>query len=122
MAKVLENTAECWRRLQAEYRAALNTQDSFNARLESRYGSVVYANTTESKHRETLREKTHKAANRCFAWLEQYSPRVWRSGVPYHWICTELTFDDATTTGPLATIPPFAYGRNWHDPQWLAHA
>jgi hypothetical protein len=47
-----------------------------------------------------------------FAYLQSISPRDWSTGVPAHWLCEKLSYDDAVRPRgePLSVVPPLSYG------------
>lgn len=98
--------------LRSKWRAERGKASALRQKIEDKYGRPFYINAPWRKRemidRATKRED--KAADRIFAWLEKYSPRSWRTGVPAHWVCESLTYDDALTPGRLSVTPPCAYG------------
>ena len=99
-----------WRALQENYRAAAAAERELRSRLQVRYGSASYAPRAERAKLEVAERRERRAHDACFAWLSRFSPRDWNCGVPYTWVCSELTYVDAVTCGPLSVEPPLAYG------------
>lgn len=61
-----------------------------------------------------------KCLDRMSALLADISPRSWSASVPYHWLCTGLTYADAITTGQLSVMPPVPYGHTAYDVERFA--
>jgi hypothetical protein len=104
-----------WERLQAKWREADSALDECLYKLRYKYGSHSNATATERKRLEAIRAREDKAREAIFAWLDQFSPRQWRSGVAYWWPSKCLSYDDATTSGHLSTEPQMAYGSTQAD-------
>ena len=113
-----------WVKLQAQYRAVYDAFRSQRVSLEAKYGHdwFAYCGRLESARINRLQDRLSKATDRILDWLDEHSPRNWHVGTACHWICTELTYDDAVTSGPLSAVPQLAYGMTRHDERWLAHA
>ena len=107
-------------KLQEQVRALDATRTELEIDLRVKYSAVCYASKTERKRLDALRARIDKTADRLFAMLDEISPRGWRSGAPWHWIITQLTYDDAVSSGQLAVVPPPAYGYNDRDMQLFA--
>ena len=120
MTKVLEDPRACWESLQGEYRAAFDALDSFNRDMAARYGtpSDVYATRREQNRGIELRQREHEAYDAIIDWLDKFATRDFHYGIPAQWVCRELTYADATTTGPMQATPPLAYGMTRPDPRW----
>lgn len=97
-------------RLQSAWRVARTACEAFRLGLARKWGESWRANTREREKLDKLREKEGKAQDAFFAWLDRYSPRSWRSGVPCYWVCEELTYADAITAGAMSVVPPPSYG------------
>lgn len=95
---------------QEKWRTAYRRLCALRFALEARYGHVWHAPRGQEAKLDHLREKETEAADAVFAWLDEHSPRCWRTGPPMHWVCGELTEADALTSGPLSVVPPPAYG------------
>lgn len=59
---------------------------------------------------DVLRRRENRVSDAMFALLDEYGGRNWRSLVPYTWVMSELSWEDATTTGQLSVVPPPGYG------------
>lgn len=59
---------------------------------------------------EVLRRRHQDAIGAIYAWLDANSRRSWSGAVPDLWVCTDRTFDDATTPGYLSVVPPLPFG------------
>lgn len=104
---------EQFERLQAAWRKAHAREQEIKASLTARYGTwYVYAPLVKREKADRLADRANKASDAIFTWLDNNSPRQWRSGVPYHWVCDSLTYADAVTHGPLSVVPPVSYGGN----------
>lgn len=101
--------------LQERFRKAADAASNLRFALNYKYGEVYNAKRSERDKLDKLRERESKAADAIFAWLEANSPRNWRHGCPYYWICTELTYADAVTSGALSVVPPVCYGGSPQD-------
>ena len=84
--------------------------------FERRYGSVVvwrpWLSAAESARLQRLDAAKDRASRAIYALLEAISPRSWMSGVSAHWVCAELSWEDAVRplSEPLSVTPPLAYG------------
>jgi hypothetical protein len=108
--------------LQAKWRTAADKVAALKDQLRAKYGNWIWAPawTCDRVNRLSLAES--KAQDRIIEWLEEYSPRGWRTGIPCHWLCTDLTEADALTAGPLSVVPPPAYGSTEADSRRFALA
>lgn len=62
-----------------------------------------------------LRAET-KIIDRMIAFLDANSPRTgWSHAVPACWAIYELSYEDAVTSGQMATIPPAPFGQRTSD-------
>lgn len=104
-----ENSQERFDELQAKYRAAHEAYWNFHRSLKSKYGETWRAPSSMEKKLKSAENREYKSWQAVMVWLERFSPRQW-TGIPVHWICSSLTYADATTTGQMAVIPPPAYG------------
>jgi len=102
----------------ARYLAADEALDAFKNDLTRHYGKYQnsWLTRTQQKKLEALDERRDKASDAMFALIAESSPRDWRSGVPLHWIVTELSYEDTfrPLNEPLSVTPPLAYGHTQH--------
>lgn len=108
-----QSTAEQWQRSQEAYRRAQEALEGVERNLRLQYGDIFWARAGDRKRLDALRARRDRIANQMIGFLIKYSPRGegWRYGVPLHWICAELTFEDALTSEALSVVPPLAYGQ-----------
>ncbi len=102
-----------WSAAQARYNAAHDTYlDARNA-AEARWQAVRYAPGTVRRRIEALARSVSRAEDQIMSLLEG-APRDWRAGVPWAWVCSSLSFEDATRprSEPLSVVPPCSYGSN----------
>jgi hypothetical protein len=107
-------------KLQAQIRDLDRQQNELRIDLRVKYSDPCYASKTERKRLEQFSARIDRLAGKVFTILDTDSPRDWRSGAPWHWILTTLTYDDAITRGQLAIVPPPAYGYTDRDMQRFA--
>ena len=96
--------------LQARWRKAQEATREFSWQLEYKYGETWLAPRGKRDRLDRLRKREGEARDDIFAWLDDNSPRSWRSGVPCQWVCNSLTYADAITSGHLSEIPAVTYG------------
>lgn len=97
--------------LQSRAQAKAAAHREFSIAMRLKYGQYRFGiRKSEANRLERLDAADTKAQDAFFAWLDEHSPRCWRSHAPACWIVEELTFDDAVSDGQLATIPPCAWG------------
>ena len=116
-ARRREGGADRWSALQERYRAAATAERELRSRLQARYGCAAYAPRSEWVKLKVAERRERRAHDACFTWLSRVSPRDWNCGVPYAWVCSELTYVDAVTCGPLSVEPPLAYGTTRRRPE-----
>lgn len=97
-------------KLQARWRKANESLRAYSRELTAQYGDPWRAPAGKERQLEAKRARESAAADAIFAWLDEHSPRGWRSGCPAHWICDELTIEDALTDGTMSVVPPCSYG------------
>jgi hypothetical protein len=95
-------------KLQGDLKAARGALATLGAVLDARYGSRQYARAAERHRLARLDARVSKLSDAYFALLREISPRSWESCVPWAWVIESLTFEDATTRGPLSVVPPHA--------------
>lgn len=76
----------------------------------------------EARQLERFADRRSAVSDEFFELLAEIGGRSWTTGVPHWWVMEELTYEDAVTTGELATIPPPAYGSTEHDVMCFAGA
>lgn len=111
-----------WAKLQAAWHKAHEAEYAEHRRLMYKYGNSWQAPLGQRTRLEKLRARESKARDAIFAWLDTNSPRSWRTGVPCYWVCEELTYDDAVTTGTMSVVPPAGYGSYPGDAERFAQA
>lgn len=93
----------------AERRAAFQTDT-----LLKRYGQTrppqAWLTRTEADKLDRYDRAIDRETFAMFDLLDRVSPRYWRAGIAAWWVVEELTWEDATTTGPLAVVPRAGYG------------
>lgn len=99
---------------QARYLEADQKLETLLSRLSLKYGPGMqdaWLTPGERKERRKYIYARDRASYRVFRLLDA-SPRDWRRGVPSHWVCTVLSYDDAfrPLNEPLTVTPPKAYG------------
>ena len=101
--------------LRARYLAQQAKRSAHDDAMRGKYGGdyrTTWLTTGEAKKETKLREASDAAQNAFIDYLTEISPRYWKSGVPVHWLCEELTYEDAIrpVDQPLSVVPPLAYG------------
>jgi hypothetical protein len=101
--------------LRARYLTAVGKREELESRLTSKYSSAWkrdWLSTAERHALERLGAAVDKASDAFFAHLQSISPRDWSSGVPVHWLYTDLSYEDAVRPvgEKLSVTPPLAYG------------
>lgn len=96
------------------YREAEERRETFRCAMLAKYGrldpSRAWMTRGEVDRLERVRRAEDRAGDALFAVLDRVSARSWRSGPPFWWIMTELSWEDVTTSGALTVIPPCDYG------------
>lgn len=105
--------------LRAAYLAKKANLDDYENGIRRKYGGAwnrSWLRNTEEKRLAQKTEATDKARRKFFDFVMSISPRDWNYGVPYHWICEELTYEDAVRPldEKLSVVPPLAYGYTEH--------
>jgi hypothetical protein len=116
----MASNRERFEKLQASIRELDRQQTDYAIDLRVKYSAVHYAKPAERKRLDAMRERINRLADKLFAIIDADSGRDWHSGVPWHWIVTSLSYDDMTTRGQLAVVPPPAYGYTDRDMQIFA--
>lgn len=98
--------------LQARWRKAKEKARNLAFDLRYHYGDFYFVSAPRAKREKKERASAaeEKASDAIFLWLDQNSPRSWRTGVPADWVCDSLTYADAITSDRLSVTPPVAYG------------
>jgi hypothetical protein len=106
--------------------AASERIDAHEDALRRKYGQTrppaAWLTRTEDRKRETLYAAQSKAWDDMFDLLDIISPRQWRSGIAAAWVAEHLTYEDATTTGPLSVVPTPGYGSTQRSVEQFAEA
>jgi hypothetical protein len=99
-----------WEYMQERWRKAIEAARTLQFDLKYHYGETYSAPRAKREKLDRLWAREASASDAIFAWLDANSPRQWRTGVPAYWICGDLSFADALTSGHLSVIPPVCYG------------
>jgi hypothetical protein len=97
-------------KLQAAWRKAHEAERELARTLQYKYTNTWSAPRAQQEKYERVSKRSDAAMEAVFAWLDTFSPRSWRSGVPANWVCVHLTEADALTAGQLSVVPPPGYG------------
>lgn len=115
----MTNSEKRFESIRAAYRKVAERRETFRSALREKYGEscppLPWQTRTERNKADAIQAADMKATERMCSLLDEISPRDWRSGVPAHWLMTDLTFADATTRGALSVVPPCAYGHSAAD-------
>ena len=104
--------------LRSKYLAAKAKIDQYDSALGARYGTSYQSPWLKAGERSTL-ERLRAARGRVgdafTKHLASFSPRDWENGVPHHWVCESLTYEDAARprNETLSVRPPMAYGSTY---------
>lgn len=87
--------------------------------IRQRYGGNWRRHWLKASEEKDLTKKAESvdvARRAFFDYLTEISPRDWGFGVPYHWLCEELTYEDAVRPlgERLSVVPPLSYGATEH--------
>ena len=105
----MKNSKEEWDKMQSDWRAADAAVHDYQATLTGRTSKAENIRYYQlCKARERVHDKIYK-------WLAEHSPRDWERGVPMYYAPSTLTYEDATTDGPLSVVPPPAGGYSKND-------
>jgi hypothetical protein len=97
--------------MRARWRKASEKARELRWNIEGKYGTwYIYAPAGQRAKIERANAAEEKAQEAIFAWLDAHSPRDWRHGVPCHWVCDQLTYEDAMTRERLSVQTPCSYG------------
>lgn len=106
-----------WDSLHAALAKAQAAEDAFTTQLTRKYSGRYQSSwltRTEREKEARLRDNRHAIGSKIVDLVVSISPRGdrWLSGVPSHWIATELTWEDAIrpASEPLSVIVPGSYG------------
>jgi hypothetical protein len=106
-----------WDDLHAAYAKAGEAANEYDRQLSRKYGSIYQSSWLKKGDRDkldALRARADKIGDKIVELLVRVSPRgeAWLSGVPAHWIRSELTWEDAIRpkNEPLSVTPPSAWG------------
>jgi hypothetical protein len=106
--------------LQQKWRAASEADRVYRIDLAVRYSAVNYAPSAKRRKSDQLNRAESRARERFYTFLHTISPRDWSASVPCAWVCHQLTFADAITSGHLSIVPYPAYGYTEHDTRAFA--
>jgi hypothetical protein len=108
----LNPTRAQWERAQAKYNALSRKLDDHEIAMHVKYGNESWQSRAEKGKRDKLRAQRDKVSDQIFTWLSTMTDRNWSSGVPSDWICSALSYTDATKSSAVAlsVTPPIAYG------------
>lgn len=101
--------------LRVRYLAAKVRYGKLDIAFAAKYGSGYqpsWLKAGEHKAKESASAAMSKASDAFYKHLASFSPRDWSYGVPGHWVCESLTFEDAARPKgkPLSVVPPMSYG------------
>lgn len=109
---------------QRRYREAEERRETFRRAMLAKYGRLdpprAWMTRGEIDRLERIRRAEDRAGDALFAVLDRVSPRGWRSGPPFAWVMTELSWEDAATSGALSAVPPCGYGARPRDMERFA--
>ena len=102
-------------KLRARYLDRYGKWSEFHTAMRAKYGGDYresWFTTTETRKDMKLREAMNAAQKAFIDYITEISPRYWKSGVPVHWLCEKLTYEDAVrpVDQALSVVPPLAYG------------
>ncbi len=96
------------------YQTAYAALQDHEIDLAVKYGRCAreWCSTKEKRRTEQLRAALDRASAAFHKLLATLSPRDWSYGVPSHWLCLHLSYEDATRPvgEPLSVVPPLSYG------------
>lgn len=104
------NDRERFEKLQGAWKQAWMKVQDRKDYLASKYQQWNMASYSERNKVIKLQDAESKASDKFFEFLDTIATRDFRSGVPLYWILQNLTYDDATTKGPMQCIPDLAWG------------
>jgi len=106
-----------WDELHAAYAKASEAAHEYDLQLARKYGSTYQPSWLKKGDRDkqdALRARADKIGDKIVELLVRVSPRgqAWLSGVPAHWIRSDLTWEDAIRPRDesLSVVPPTAWG------------
>jgi hypothetical protein len=100
-----------WFKLQTAYLVACDARENYASTLRAKYGDAYWRSDVESKKLFLLDKAIERIYNRIFRWLDKNSPWDWSHGISANYICTNLTFYEATSeTAPLMPVESVGYG------------
>ncbi len=82
-------------------------------KLASKYGPNFqrsWITAAELRKLDELHARQIKLQDRFFELLRSISPRDWDRGISVYWILSQLTYEDAVTSGELSVMPQRAIG------------
>jgi hypothetical protein len=106
-------TRKQWEAQQEKFRLLDRKLTDHQIALSVKYGDPQWASRVEKAKAENLRQQMGRVSDRLFSWLREMSDRDWSMGVPTHWVCSTLTYDDARKqkSERLSVVPPLSYGQ-----------
>ncbi len=101
--------------LRSRYVATEAKRSALDSAHRVKYGrdySDAWLSRGDAARFESARAASDKAGLAFRAHLTAISPRDWSYGVPCHWVCERLTYEDAVRPAnePLSVVPPLSYG------------
>jgi len=120
------NRRERFAAIQRRYAVVQEREATLEGCFLRKYGtcrpSSAWITRGEQDKIDAIGRAADREINAMFALLDEVSPRHWRSGAPFHWVMTSLTWDDAITGERLSVVPPAAYGYSTRDAEAFASA
>jgi hypothetical protein len=112
--KTREKARESFEAIRRRHSAAQERLAKIEDALRRKYGQTnppsSWMTAGEYDKRERAQAAVSKEWDKMFDLLDDISPRSWRSGVAAWWIVEKLSFEDATTLGPLSETPQPGHG------------
>jgi hypothetical protein len=106
-------------RIRSRWMQVQARRDAHRSAMLAKYGRHdpprSWMNKGESARQDAILAADLRETERMCMLLDRVSPRNWRAGVPAHWLMSELTWEDAITSGRLSVVPPVAYGMTPRD-------
>lgn len=102
-------------RLRARCLKTSETHSDFGSRMRLLYGPAwerSWLSRQQSREWDRLKASKGRAEDAMFDYIASESPRDWSRGVPFAWVCRELSYEDASRpkTEALSVVPPLSYG------------
>lgn len=106
-----------WDSLHAAWAKARAAEDELTTKFVRKYSGSYqdsWLTRAERTKKDKLRDKRSEIETKIFEHVVKISPRGerWKTGVPSHWVVTQLTWEDAVRPAnePLSVVVPGAWG------------